>query len=100
MMTSSPLMCMADDKAISAQASIEKAKLPGKKAPALHAFYQGKIETTLAEESLPLAGEALCVRTELRTFDSAAADAKAKPDSRQATMDVRYRRRHVKANAR
>jgi len=38
---------MADDKALSAQERIARAKIPGKKAPALHAFYQGKIETTL-----------------------------------------------------
>lgn len=38
---------MADDKALSAQERIAKAKIPGKKAPALHAFYRGKIETTL-----------------------------------------------------
>jgi malate dehydrogenase (oxaloacetate-decarboxylating) len=38
---------MANDKPLSAKERIEKAKLPGKKAPGLHAFYRGKIETTL-----------------------------------------------------
>ncbi len=38
---------MVDDKALSAEERIAKAKIPGKKAPALHAFYRGKIETTL-----------------------------------------------------
>ena len=38
---------MIDDKVLSAQERIEKAKLPGKKAPGWHAFYRGKIETTL-----------------------------------------------------
>ena len=38
---------MGDEKALSAEERIERAKIPGKKAPTLHAFYQGKIETTL-----------------------------------------------------
>ena len=38
---------MADDKALSAEERGAAAKIPGKKAPALHALYRGKIETTL-----------------------------------------------------
>ena len=38
---------MVSDKHPSVEERIAKAKLPGKKAPALHAFYRGKVETTL-----------------------------------------------------
>jgi len=32
---------------LTAEERLERAKLPGKKAPGMHAFYRGKIETTL-----------------------------------------------------
>ncbi len=38
---------MVSDKHLSVEERIAKAKLPGKKAPALHAFYRGKVETAL-----------------------------------------------------
>jgi len=38
---------MADDRDLCAEERIARAKIPGKKAPALHAFYRGKVETTL-----------------------------------------------------
>jgi len=38
-------MTFTDD--LTAHERIERAKLPGKKAPGMHAFYRGKIETTL-----------------------------------------------------
>jgi malate dehydrogenase (oxaloacetate-decarboxylating) len=38
---------MVSDKHLSVEERIAKAQLPGKKAPALHAFYRGKVETTL-----------------------------------------------------
>ncbi|MBU1050441.1 NADP-dependent malic enzyme [Candidatus Bipolaricaulota bacterium] len=38
---------MVSEGHLSAEERIEKAKLPGKKAPGMHAFYRGKIETTL-----------------------------------------------------
>jgi len=38
---------MGDDRNLTVEERIERAKLPGKKAPGMHAFYQGKVETTL-----------------------------------------------------
>jgi len=38
---------MGEEKRLSAEERIAQAKIPGKKAPAWHAFYRGKVETTL-----------------------------------------------------
>jgi len=38
---------VGDDKNPSVEERLERAKLPGKKAPGMHAFYRGKVETTL-----------------------------------------------------
>lgn len=38
---------MRAERKLSAKERIERAKIPGKKAPAWHAFYRGKVETTL-----------------------------------------------------
>ena len=38
---------MGEEKKLSVEERLERAKLPGKKAPGMHAFYRGKIETTL-----------------------------------------------------
>jgi len=38
---------MAEDEHLSVEERLEQAKLPGKKAPGMHAQYRGKIETTL-----------------------------------------------------
>ena len=38
---------MGDEKNLSVEERLERAKLPGKKAPGMHAFYRGKVETTL-----------------------------------------------------
>ncbi len=38
---------MEKDENLTVEERLEKAKLPGKKAPGMHAFYRGKIETTL-----------------------------------------------------
>jgi malate dehydrogenase (oxaloacetate-decarboxylating) len=38
---------MGDDKNLTVEERLERAKIPGKKAPGMHAFYQGKVETTL-----------------------------------------------------
>ncbi len=38
---------MGDEKNLTVEERLERAKLPGKKAPGMHAFYRGKIETTL-----------------------------------------------------
>jgi len=38
---------MAADEHLSVEERLERAKLPGKKAPGMHAFYRGKVETTL-----------------------------------------------------
>jgi malate dehydrogenase (oxaloacetate-decarboxylating) len=38
---------MGEEKNLTVEERLERAKLPGKKAPGMHAFYQGKIETTL-----------------------------------------------------
>jgi malate dehydrogenase (oxaloacetate-decarboxylating) len=46
-MTARGIAGMGDDKNPSVEERLERAKLPGKQAPGLHAFYRGKIETTL-----------------------------------------------------
>jgi len=38
---------MGEEKNLTVEERLERAKLPGKKAPGMHAFYRGKIETTL-----------------------------------------------------
>jgi len=38
---------MGEEKQLSVEERLAKAKIPGKKAPSWHAFYRGKIETTL-----------------------------------------------------
>jgi malate dehydrogenase (oxaloacetate-decarboxylating) len=38
---------MGKERQLSAEERIERAKIPGKKAPPWHAFYRGKVETTL-----------------------------------------------------
>jgi len=38
---------MGEEKSLSVEERLERAKLPGKKAPGMHAFYRGKVETTL-----------------------------------------------------
>jgi malate dehydrogenase (oxaloacetate-decarboxylating) len=38
---------MAEDQFLTVEERLERAKLPGKKAPRMHAFYRGKVETTL-----------------------------------------------------
>jgi len=38
---------MGDEKNLTVEERLERAKLPGKKAPGMHAFYRGKVETTL-----------------------------------------------------
>ena len=38
---------MGEDRNLTVEERLERAKLPGKKAPGMHAFYRGKIETTL-----------------------------------------------------
>jgi len=38
---------MSQDENLTVEERLERAKLPGKKAPGMHAFYRGKIETTL-----------------------------------------------------
>ena len=38
---------MGDEKDLTVKERLERAKLPGKKAPGMHAFYRGKVETTL-----------------------------------------------------
>ncbi len=38
---------MGDEKEPTVEERLERAKLPGKKAPEMHAFYRGKVETTL-----------------------------------------------------
>ncbi len=38
---------MGEDRELTVEKRLERAKLPGKKAPGMHAFYRGKIETTL-----------------------------------------------------
>ncbi len=38
---------MGDEKSLTVEERLERAKLPGKKAPGMHAFYRGKVETTL-----------------------------------------------------
>ncbi len=38
---------MGEEKNLSVEERLERAKLPGKKAPGMHAFYRGKVETTL-----------------------------------------------------
>jgi len=38
---------MAEEQGLTVEERLERAKLPGKKAPGMHAFYRGKVETTL-----------------------------------------------------
>jgi len=38
---------MGDEKKLTVEERLERAKLPGVKAPGMHAFYRGKVETTL-----------------------------------------------------
>jgi len=38
---------MAEERNLTVEERLERAKLPGKKAPGMHAFYRGKVETTL-----------------------------------------------------
>jgi len=38
---------MGDEKHLTVEERLERAKLPGRKAPGMHAFYRGKVETTL-----------------------------------------------------
>jgi len=38
---------MGDEKNLTVEERLERAKIPGKKAPGMHAFYRGKVETTL-----------------------------------------------------
>ena len=38
---------MSEEKQLSAEERIERAKIPGKKAPPWHACYRGKVETAL-----------------------------------------------------
>jgi len=38
---------MGEEKTLSVEERLERAKLPGKKAPGMHAFYRGKVETAL-----------------------------------------------------
>jgi len=38
---------MGDEKNLTVEQRLERAKLPGVKAPGMHAFYRGKVETTL-----------------------------------------------------
>jgi len=38
---------MGEDRKLTVEERLERAKLPGKKAPGMHAFYRGKVETTL-----------------------------------------------------
>jgi len=38
---------MGENEALTAEERIERAKIPGQKAPKMHAFYRGKVETTL-----------------------------------------------------
>ena len=38
---------MGEERNLTVEERLERAKLPGKKAPGMHAFYRGKVETTL-----------------------------------------------------